>query len=68
MAQIDVFFKELIERNGSDLHLEQGQKPKMRIHGKLISCDDHPVLTQEYLCEILREICSQDNCVIFERI
>lgn len=61
MAQIDALFKKLIESNGSDLHLEQGQKPRMRIHGKLMDCEDQPVLTQEHLCGILQEICSESN-------
>ncbi len=67
MAQIDALFYRLIENQGSDLHLEQGQKPKMRVHGKLIEFNDLPVLTQEYLCEILREISGENNWQRLER-
>lgn len=61
MTQIDALFHRLIENQGSDLHLEQGQKPKMRIHGKLTDCIDQPVLTQDHLCGILKEICTEQN-------
>lgn len=56
MAKIDSLFFELVEKQGSDLHLEQGVKPKARIHGLLVELSDHPVLTQEYLTQILSEI------------
>ena len=61
MAQIDALFNELIKSEGSDLHLEQGQRPRMRINGKLTDCEKEPVLTQDYLCGILKEICSKQN-------
>ncbi len=56
MAKIDVLFNELIARKGSDLHLEQNKRPKFRINGDLWEIAEHPVLTQECLCEILKEI------------
>ncbi len=60
MAQLDVLFNKLIESGGSDLHLEQGQRPRMRINGKLADCSDYPVLTQDYLCGRLKELCSPE--------
>lgn len=56
MAKIDVLFQETVTKRGSDLHLEQGQKPKIRIHGTLEELPGHPVLTQEYMREILSEL------------
>ncbi len=67
MAQIDALFNELIKSDGSDLHLEQGQRPRMRINGKLIDCADQLVLTQEYLCGILKEISTEENWQRLER-
>ncbi|MBU4479115.1 MAG: PilT/PilU family type 4a pilus ATPase [Candidatus Omnitrophica bacterium] len=67
MAQIDALFNRLINSKGSDLHLEQGQRPKMRVHGKLTECNDIPALTQEYLCEILKEISGEINWQRLER-
>ena len=56
MAKIDALFYELIKRNASDLHLAQNKKPKFRIHGDLVEIGEHPVLTVEYLSDILSEI------------
>ncbi len=67
MAQIDALFDRLIKNQGSDLHLEQGQRPRMRINGELADCADLPVLTQDYLCGILKEICTERNWQRLER-
>lgn len=60
MPKIDDLFYQLIECNGSDLHLAQGSKPKIRINGKLTELDDHPVLTRDYISEILIEIAGSE--------
>jgi twitching motility protein PilT len=56
MAKIDKLFHNLINCNGSDLHLAQGVKPKIRINGQLVTLEDEPVLTREIICELLMEI------------
>ncbi|MFH0753545.1 MAG: PilT/PilU family type 4a pilus ATPase [Candidatus Omnitrophota bacterium] len=56
MAKIDALFNQLMSRQGSDLHLEQGQCPKLRIHGSLQVMDNEPVLTQEALEGLMSEI------------
>ncbi len=35
----------LIERNGSDLHITAGAKPKIRVHGELLDLDEYDVLS-----------------------
>ncbi len=65
MAKIDTLFQTLIEKKGSDLHLEQGQKPKLRIHGKLEAIDA-PVLTGEEITSLLSEIASPSDWTHFE--
>ena len=35
MPQIDSLFRIILERGASDLHMAQGQPPKMRIHGSI---------------------------------
>ncbi len=35
MATIDKFFRALHEQGGSDLHIQAGQPPKFRVHGRL---------------------------------
>lgn len=66
MAKIDPLLKELMAQNGSDLHLEQGQKPKIRLNGDLTELSGYSVLTQEYLCEIFKEIAGPDPWHKFE--
>jgi twitching motility protein PilT len=60
MAKIDSLFYQLIKKNGSDLHLAQGRKPKIRVNGRLMELSEYPVFTREYLCEILMEISSPE--------
>lgn len=56
MHKIDTLLNQLILEKGSDLHLEQGQRPKMRVHGSLRNIEGHDILTGLYLQEILSEI------------
>jgi len=58
--EIDRMFEVLIREGGSDLHLEEGQPPKMRVHGKL-SAFDKNLLTRSYMEGILQEITSPDQ-------
>ena len=56
MPKIDALFTKLISKKGSDLHLEQGQKPKMRIHGALKEIEGEELLTESRLTGLLTEI------------
>jgi twitching motility protein PilT len=56
MAAIDALFDLLIDKNGSDLHLAQGQHPKCRVHGELETIDEYPILTEETIISLLKEI------------
>ena len=55
MATIDHLFNTLIEQKGSDLHLEEGQKPKIRVQGKLVEVGTD-VLTRTRMTTLLSEI------------
>jgi twitching motility protein PilT len=58
MATIDKFFKALKEQGGSDLHLQAGQPPKFRVHGRLEPLNMPPLSNAEagkLLDEILDE-------------
>lgn len=57
MARIDSLFKKLIELKGSDLHLSEGQVPKLRVHGAVVAISDEPILEGESFKELLGEIC-----------
>ena len=56
MPIIDTFFHTLIERGGSDLHITEGQPPKIRVHGGIKPISDE-VLTRDFMETIMREIC-----------
>jgi len=55
MAVIDTYFKEMKEREASDLHMVIGFPPLLRLRGDLVPTE-HPVLTPESNREILFEI------------
>lgn len=55
MAEIHKLFDILIANNGSDLHLEQGQKPKIRVHGTLKPAVEE-ILTHEKMVTLLSQI------------
>jgi twitching motility protein PilT len=58
VATIDKFFKALRDQGGSDLHIQAGQPPKFRIHGRLEPLNMPPMSNKEatrLLDEILDE-------------
>lgn len=57
MATIDRLFRAMLEAEASDLHLLQGQPPKIRQHGHVIPVGGEPELTGESLGVMLEEIC-----------
>ena len=65
MAYIDQFFHVLLESEGSDLHLAQGQPPKIRRHGEMFPIRDEP-LSYEETSFMLSEICSRSRWQRFE--
>jgi twitching motility protein PilT len=67
MPYIDHFFQVLIEAGGSDLHLAQGQPPKIRRHGEILPIRDES-LTPEEISFMLSEICSAARWQRFEEL
>ncbi len=53
---IDHYFSLLVERGGSDLHLSEGEPPKMRVHGDIVAIDDTR-LTHEDMVKLMQPIC-----------
>ncbi|HBF34800.1 TPA: type IV pili twitching motility protein PilT [Candidatus Sumerlaeota bacterium] len=60
MPLIDALFQTLIDENGSDLHLAQGQPPKLRKHGNIRKINNE-VLTEEKITLLLSEIAKTDR-------
>ena len=55
--KIDQYFRTLVEMGGSDLHLSEGQPPKVRVHGDISPIEDH-ILTHEDMVELMQPICN----------
>jgi twitching motility protein PilT len=56
MNEIDHLFEILIREKASDLHLGQGQPPKIRKHGE-IKAIRNEILTEEEMTRMLSEVC-----------
>jgi twitching motility protein PilT len=59
MATIDTYLQYLVAQKGSDLHLSEGQPPKVRIHGAIQTIPEQPLLGGESFRSLLREICDE---------
>ncbi len=56
MAVIDQYFRYLVHEGGSDLHVSEGEPPKIRVHGSVTPISDQ-VLSGESFRNMLAEIC-----------
>ncbi len=65
MAYIDSFFEVLVEQGASDLHIGEGQPPKMRKHGDVIPIREEPV-TRDEAAYMMSEIAGPENWALFE--
>jgi twitching motility protein PilT len=65
MAYIDQFFEVLINAGASDLHLGEGDPPKIRRHGEILPIRDE-VLTHDEMAYMMSEICGPDKWKRFE--
>ncbi len=65
MAYIDQFFEVVVHEGASDLHIGEGQPPKMRKHGDVTPIRSEPV-TREEASFMLSEMCGPENWELFE--
>ena len=65
MAYLDQFLNVIVEQGGSDLHIGEGQPPKMRKHGDVAPIRAEPV-TRDEAASMLSEVCGPHNWEIFE--
>lgn len=54
--KIDEYFRILVEQGGSDLHLSEGQPPKIRVHGEVTAVSEHE-LTHQDMIDLMEPIC-----------
>jgi len=65
MAYLDDFLRVIVDNGGSDLHIGEGQPPKMRKHGDVAAIREEPVQRDEALA-MLSEICGEHRWRFFE--
>src|SRR5256884_5762737 len=65
MAALDQFLKVIVEQGGSDLHIGEGQPPKMRKHGDVAPIGEK-ALGRDETMSMLREVCGDRNWKVFE--
>jgi twitching motility protein PilT len=66
MAYIDQFLQIVVRQGASDLHIAEGQPPKMRTHGDIMPMRDEPI-SREEATRMLSEVCGSQNWEIFEQ-
>ncbi len=65
MPYIDKFFEVLVNEGASDLHIGEGQPPKIRKHGDVMAIREEPV-TREEAVAMLSEISGPKSWEIFD--
>ena len=65
MANLDQFLQVIVKEGGSDLHIGEGQPPKMRRHGDVAAIREK-ALTRNETTSMLREVCGERNWKIFD--
>ena len=65
MAYLDQFLQAIVAQGASDLHIGEGQPPKMRRHGDVMSMRPEPVL-RDKAGLMLSEVAGGENWKIFE--
>src|SRR5262245_61756455 len=65
MASLDQFLRVIVCEGGSDLHIGEGQPPKMRKHGDVAAIREKKLERDETM-SMLREICGERNWKTFE--
>ncbi len=66
MAQLDVLFKSMVEKDASDLHLTVGCKPILRISGTLTVQEEYGVIENADSEKVLFEIMPEANRAEFD--
>ena len=65
MPYIDQLLSVIVAQGGSDLHIGEGQPPKMRRHGDVMPIRPEPV-TRDEAAQMLSEICGPQSWGLFE--
>ena len=66
MPYLDQFLRIVVKHGGSDLHIAEGQPPKMRMHGDIMPIRADPVGHEE-ATRMLSEVCGPHNWELFHQ-
>src|SRR5437867_13056536 len=66
MASLDRFLSVIVKHGGSDLHIGEGEPPKMRMHGDIMPIRAEPMKREEAV-QMMSEVCGPHNWEIFEQ-
>src|SRR6266487_998005 len=66
MTYIDQFLQIVVRQQASDLHIAEGEPPKIRVHGDIVPIRAEPISHDE-ATQMLSEICGPHNWEIFEQ-
>ena len=66
MAYVDQFLQIVVRQDASDLHIAEGQPPKIRTHGDIMAIRAEPISHDE-VTRMLSEVCGKHNWEIFQK-
>src|SRR6266481_3384501 len=66
MADLDQFLKIVARQGASDLHIAEGEPPKIRMHGDIMPVRAEPISHDE-ATRMLSEVCGPRNWELFEQ-
>jgi twitching motility protein PilT len=66
MAYLDQFLQIVVRQDASDLHIAEGQPPKIRTHGDIMAIRAEPISHDE-ATRMLSEVCGKHNWEIFQK-
>ena len=66
MADLDQFLQIVVRQGASDLHIAEGEPPKIRMHGDIMPIRAEPISHDE-ATRMLSEVCGPRNWELFEQ-
>jgi twitching motility protein PilT len=66
-AELDVYLRQLVEAEGSDLHLSADEPPMIRLHGDMMQMPDSTKLSPERTRQLLEAIMPEKNLADYQR-
>jgi twitching motility protein PilT len=66
MADLDQFLQTVVRQGASDLHIAEGQPPKIRTHGDIMPIRSEP-MSHDEATRMLSEVCGSRNWEMFEQ-